>query len=265
MGFTIINPYLFAAAPAGYDPSTVFPIFIDPSQTSSLKQERTGAAATTAVAVGDPVGTAANIGTGGGYFVAPSDTARPILRQSGALYYLEFDGSDDVLTLSQTFNMNAGHHWFMTAEEKGAGTNINRRFISVYLSTQSRDWSNAYGMSVNSNSTSNYIGVEGGGGGGINLTAAGSNAMPKSTMEGWQKNDGSAALWRAGSSQATQAAGIDKPTNGANRVQIGAGWDSSAIAVHVQADIYGFAMYAGELGGTDQTDMRTFMADLGGL
>lgn len=77
-------------------PSALF----DLSVANTLYQERTGASATTPSAVGDVVGSMKNLGTAGGWAIAPSDAARPILRQSGSLYYLETDGVDDEMDIS---------------------------------------------------------------------------------------------------------------------------------------------------------------------
>lgn len=97
------NAALYAAAASAawspLDPSTPAVIWLDPSDLSSMWKERSGASATTPAAVDDVVGTTLNKGSAGGYAVAATDAARPILRQSGALYYLEFDGTDDLLTL----------------------------------------------------------------------------------------------------------------------------------------------------------------------
>ena len=68
-------------------------IWIDPSDLRTMRQERTGAAATTPCAVGDPVGSMFNKGTLGTWFTAVRDTARPILRANGSLLYLECVGA----------------------------------------------------------------------------------------------------------------------------------------------------------------------------
>lgn len=70
----------------------------DPSALSTLFQERTGASATTPSAVDGVVGTMLDRSGNGQHVVAPADGSRPILRNSGTLYWLEFDGSNDVLT-----------------------------------------------------------------------------------------------------------------------------------------------------------------------
>lgn len=74
-----------------------FKLFLDPSDITTMWEERTGASATTQSSVDGVVGTMLNKGTVGGYFTAAADTRRPILRQTGALFYLEFDGVDDYL------------------------------------------------------------------------------------------------------------------------------------------------------------------------
>ena len=54
-----------------------------------MRQDRTGAAATIPAAVDQPVGSILNLGTLGGWWTAPSDTARPILRNAGSVWWLE--------------------------------------------------------------------------------------------------------------------------------------------------------------------------------
>jgi hypothetical protein len=76
-------------------------IWLDPSDLSTLRQEITGASATTAVAVGDPVGSMLNRGVIGEWLTAPSTGARPILRMDGSgRFYLEFDGVNDTLVFT---------------------------------------------------------------------------------------------------------------------------------------------------------------------
>jgi len=75
-------------------------VWVDPSDLAMMFQERTGGSATTPVAVGQPIGSIKNKGSGGGWFIAVEDSRRPILRQTGALYWFETDGTDDFLELS---------------------------------------------------------------------------------------------------------------------------------------------------------------------
>ena len=78
--------------------------WLDPSDLSTLFQELTGASATTPSLVGDPVGSARNKGTLGGWFVAPFTSWRPTLRKQGGSYYLEYDATinSPVLALQTT-------------------------------------------------------------------------------------------------------------------------------------------------------------------
>jgi hypothetical protein len=82
-------------------------VWLDPSDLSTMKQERTGASATTAVAVGDPVGSMLNKGTLGGWFIAGADASRPAFRQPASLRYMEYDGTDDCLYSSAAINLSA--------------------------------------------------------------------------------------------------------------------------------------------------------------
>lgn len=78
-------------------------IWVDPSDLSIMRQEITGASASTPVVSGDPVGSILNKGAVGGWLTAPSTGARPILRtDGGGRYYLEFDGSNDSLEFTAT-------------------------------------------------------------------------------------------------------------------------------------------------------------------
>jgi hypothetical protein len=74
-------------------------VIFDPRALGSMRQEITGAAATTPVAIGQPVGSMLNLGSAGGWATAPTTGARPILNGSGGRYWLEGDGVDDSLNL----------------------------------------------------------------------------------------------------------------------------------------------------------------------
>jgi hypothetical protein len=69
----------------------------DPSDLTKMFQE---AAGSTPAVVGQPVGLVKDK-SGNGYDLSQSTSSkRPVLQQSGSLYYLQFDGIDDALTLS---------------------------------------------------------------------------------------------------------------------------------------------------------------------
>lgn len=93
--------------PAALGPSGWY----DPSDLSSMWQESAG---TTPAAVDSPVGKMNDKSGNNNHVTQATSTKRPILRQTGALYYLEFDGVDDFLSgtipsfganLSKTFVM----------------------------------------------------------------------------------------------------------------------------------------------------------------
>jgi hypothetical protein len=125
-----------AAAP-GYDPS-IYAYWLDPSDLSSMKQDRTGASATTAAAVDSPVGSWFNKGTAGGWLTAPSDAARPILRQSGALFYLEFDGASNYFSLPATISITTdmtfvrGAHRTAVQDNSGMATSTDRPYEAYW-------------------------------------------------------------------------------------------------------------------------------------
>lgn len=69
-----------------------------------MKQEITGASATTPAAVDSPVGSIHNKGTAGGWYTAPATGNRPVLRSSAGKYWLEFDGTTSYLAGDATIN-----------------------------------------------------------------------------------------------------------------------------------------------------------------
>jgi len=75
-------------------------VMLDVSQLATMWQDRGGAAATTPAVVDSPVGTMKNLGTIGGYFLAPSDAARPTLRSAAGLYWLQFNGTNQIMSLT---------------------------------------------------------------------------------------------------------------------------------------------------------------------
>lgn len=78
---------LFAASEVG--------VLYDPADFATLFQDSAGTIPVTDV--GQPVGKILDKSGNGYHATQATSTARPILRQSGSLYYLEFDGIDDFL------------------------------------------------------------------------------------------------------------------------------------------------------------------------
>lgn len=87
---------------SSFDPGSLFSggeqgVIYDPSNTATMFQERTGAGATTPSGVNGPIGTAKDLSINNNYATTTLDASRPILRNSGDLWWMEFDGSGDFL------------------------------------------------------------------------------------------------------------------------------------------------------------------------
>lgn len=98
---------------SGWLPSALFAaselgVWYDPSDFSSMFQDSAGT--TPVTAVGDPVGKINDKSGNGKHATQSTSAARPVLRQDGAgKYYLEFDGTDDSLSIpSISFAGGAG-------------------------------------------------------------------------------------------------------------------------------------------------------------
>lgn len=91
-------------------------------------QERTGAGATTPSGTDGVVGSFKNFGTKGGFVVAPTDAARPIMRASGTLRYLEGDGADDVLS-GALAALRSVAGWTIIAGVRNAGSTASARNV----------------------------------------------------------------------------------------------------------------------------------------
>jgi hypothetical protein len=71
---------------------------------------------TGAVSVGDPVGWIEDRSGRGKHAVQATSAARPVLRRSGALYYLEFDGVDDTMEVPALGITGAQPREYMAAQ-----------------------------------------------------------------------------------------------------------------------------------------------------
>lgn len=114
---------LFAASEAGgwYDPSDLATVWQD-------------SARTTPGAVNSPVGALDDKSGNGNHLLQATAGARPILRQSGAFFYLERDGVDDFLASGATLTLAAG--WTMAvAASYPSGADTATRGIFTLSST----------------------------------------------------------------------------------------------------------------------------------
>lgn len=128
---TIIRPW---------DPTTNGGAYwFDVGDLSTMKQDRTAAAATVAAAIDSPVGSWRNKGVYGGWATASSDDVRPILRFSGGLYYLEFDGVDDFLGLPAPWTLINSMTVYMGFRRAAAGIH-SIGFGSFSLSRYHNAW-----------------------------------------------------------------------------------------------------------------------------
>lgn len=82
-------------------PLTINDLFMwyDPSDLSTLFQDRIGASAVIPALVNDPVGTMFDKSGNNHHMIALTDDGRPILRSSGNTFWLEFNGSTNFLTV----------------------------------------------------------------------------------------------------------------------------------------------------------------------
>lgn len=97
MGSAVFTPAsLFASGEQGG--------WYDPSDLTSMWQDSAG---TTPAAVNSPVGKINDKSGRGNHFTQATTAAKPILRQSGALYYLEFDGVDDWIASTAVLPLTA--------------------------------------------------------------------------------------------------------------------------------------------------------------
>jgi hypothetical protein len=103
-------------APAAFDPASMFAggkagIFYNTAQLDSLFQDRSLTPATPAVVDG-PVGTRKDLSGNGNHQIAAADSRRPLLRTSGGLYWLEYDGVDDYLSANSALTTGANTAMF---------------------------------------------------------------------------------------------------------------------------------------------------------
>lgn len=236
--------------------------FWDLCDASSVKQEITGASATTPSVNGDVVGTVANVGvvgSKGGYWVAPTTGQRPILRLSGGRCRLEFDGTDDVLVWSgAAVTLTGGYRAMFVAAERTGATNYNR-FFSVAQS----------GTNDNGNAQNFFVGLDDGTKRVMHERSSGfygqngSGIAPKQMIEAYHFADNSRAglyIDRAEVAFGTPGGTGSLPTSGANEIRLGAGRQSGGNADYCKCDIYSGGLREGDLSSTEITATRAWLA-----
>jgi hypothetical protein len=90
---------------SGFNPTTLFAGdsggWWDPADSATVWQDTAG---TTPAGANDPVARIDDKSGNGNHLLQATSTKRPMLRNSGALWWLEFDGVDDFLTATFTLN-----------------------------------------------------------------------------------------------------------------------------------------------------------------
>jgi hypothetical protein len=116
----------------------------DPSVLSSQWQDSAG---TTPAEVGQGVGKMDDLGGGGFHVTQSTSGSRPTLRNSGALYWLEFDAVDDLLAgVASSYSLGATHY-LATAVKKYTSNNVTMFQVyqqsTVYSRLQNTSSNNA--------------------------------------------------------------------------------------------------------------------------
>src|SRR5262245_42274278 len=93
------------ASVANFNPASLFGageqgVVYDLTDSTTVFQERTGAAATTPSGANGPIGTVKDLSPNNNYCIAPSDPARSTWRSAG---YAQADGTDDTMVSTFTF------------------------------------------------------------------------------------------------------------------------------------------------------------------
>jgi len=148
----LINPYRFAAA-AAFDPSDLYAaaedgFWLDPSDSSTVWTDTGG---TSAAGDTDAIARIDDKSGNGNNATQSTAGARPILTQSGALWYLDFDGVDDWLSVPETVTGTSAHSVFMgIADNEVTSSNlmIYLRFGTDATSGGLRDFTNEAGLRV---------------------------------------------------------------------------------------------------------------------
>lgn len=118
---------------APFDPALLFGsgeqgVIYDPANGVTVFQERTGASATTPSAADAVIGSLKDLSPNNNYAVAPADAARPLRKTADGIWWIETDGTDDVLrsafAITQPFTRIAG--W-----RRITGTSANQIFGGV--------------------------------------------------------------------------------------------------------------------------------------
>jgi hypothetical protein len=105
------------------------------SQLSSVFQDRSATPSTPA-SVNGPVGTILDLSGNNNHWIAGSDAKRPILRQSGSLFFLQSDGVSQSMVSTTTWAQGVSSSWVVGIQKQNSGDSIPRIIGSSASSTQ---------------------------------------------------------------------------------------------------------------------------------
>ena len=218
---------------------------------------------TGAVTVGDPVGYVTDRSGNGNHATQATSAARPVLRQSGALYYLEFDGVDDFLETASIDFSGSDEMSLFGAFEKASeadadillefSANFSQNDGSFYLVgnelSGTADWSSAARGDDNANP---------------DQVAASDDAQPsKSVLSGLHDISADTSILRVNGAQVDEATGDKGVGNFGNYpLYIGA---RAGISIFFDGNMYGAVARGASSTSQEISDAETYMAGKSGV
>jgi hypothetical protein len=232
------------SGPAVFSPADVSPLSWYDVAPAYCYVERTGGG-TTLASVNGVVGTVRDRSGNAFHLQAPTDAARPLLRNSGALYWLEFDGVDDAMraafTVGTTF---ARYSAFASISYTGGerlysgGSATQGELSQGVVSTEIRQFHTIFGLAAT-------------------VPATGTNYTVSETITG---TTGSLQV-NAGS--VVSSTGYTSNTPGG--LTVGAFWNGAVHASYGNIKWFGCTMRASVFGAPELGNLETYYRSKAGL
>jgi hypothetical protein len=133
-----------------FDPATLpgAEVVVDISDITTLWQGNDGA--TQVTTSGQTVGSVTNRGSKGGLFINTGGTTEPVYTEAAGRKHLNFDGSNDFLTLtlaSGNFTLSGGYWLWVLAYDDGTSASGNRAMLSI-ANTATTATNSAHGLEM---------------------------------------------------------------------------------------------------------------------
>lgn len=242
LGLGLWTPRISGAT--AFSPSSLSPLaWYDVATLSSLYVERS--AETTLASVNGPVGTVRDLSGGGNHLRAPTDAARPTLRNSGALYWLEFDGTDDAIRAAFTvgtsfsrYGANMVNTFANNDRIYGGGGAAAGELLMGAVSGEIRVTSTVFGTPVSTPATGTAY----------------------TTSEVWS---GTSATLSINAGAATNSTGLTSATPGG--LTVGAYWNGAVHAAYGAINWYGCVMRVAPFSAGNLTDLEAYYKAKAGL